>query len=274
MSGRTASGAAIVLLAAMMAVAPAAQAGRDCEPAPLSAADWRNNIELATRTAQALDASGASAAVIGRVGQDLSAHRQVYSHLALVYRDDGALAGKGAWRVAHKLNACGRSESTLYRHGLLEFFSDGLHRWQAGIVILSPPLQHRAAQALRDNAALTALHEPRYSMLAYPWATRYQQSNQWLIETLAVMAEPGITSRPRAQAWLRFHDYQPDTVHVSALKRLGANATTAHIAFDDHPFGERMAGRIDTVTADSVLRWLSRSGLGSPLHVVTLPDGG
>ena len=38
---------------------------------------------------------------------------------------------------------------------------------------------------LRDNTAAARLHEPRYNMLAYPWATRYQQSNQWALETLA-----------------------------------------------------------------------------------------
>ena len=39
-------------------------------------------------------------------------------------------------------------------------------------------------------------------MLAYPWSTRYQQSNQWAIETLAYAMEPTSITRERAQAWL------------------------------------------------------------------------
>ena len=47
---------------------------------------------------------------------------------------------------------------------------------------------------------------------------------------------------------------------------------TAHIAFDDHPFGRRMGGQIDTVTVDSVFAWLERAGLGNaPLRLRTLP---
>ena len=40
------------------------------------------------------------------------------------------------------------------------------------------------------------LDEPRYNMLAYPWATQYQQSNQWAIETLAMAALGSFKSPP------------------------------------------------------------------------------
>ncbi|WP_229458757.1 DUF2145 domain-containing protein [Massilia glaciei] len=30
----------------------------------------------------------------------------------------------------------------------------------------------------------------------------------------------------------------------------------ANIAFDDHPFGRRMAGQIDTVTVESIVRFI------------------
>jgi hypothetical protein len=57
------------------------------------------------------------------------------------------------------------------------------------------------------------------------------------------------------------------------LTRLGARVSSAHISFDDHPFGRRMAGQIDTVTVDSVFSWMERSGLGNaPLRLRTLPD--
>jgi hypothetical protein len=115
---------------------------------------------------------------------------------------------------------------------------------------------------LRDNFTVARLHEPRYNMLAYPWSTRYQQSNQWALETLAFVLEPAATDRSRAQAWLRLRGYQPTTLHIDALRRLGARVGSVNIAFDDHPTAQRFSDRIDTVTADSALDWLMRSGLG------------
>ena len=76
-------------------------------------------------------------------------------------------------------------------------------------------------------------------------------------------AEPGITQRAHAQAWLGFKGYQPSTLRLGPLTRLGASTTTAHIRFDDHPHGKRFSDRIETVTVESVLDWLERSGLGS-----------
>ena len=105
-------------------------------------------------------------------------------------------------------------------------------------------------------------------MVAYPWSERYQQSNQWAIETLAMAEDPAADSRARAQAWLRLKGYEPTTLHLSAFRRLGAEMLSANVAFDDHPFDKRFGDRIETVTVDSVFRWLDRSGLGGKPEVI------
>jgi hypothetical protein len=105
-------------------------------------------------------------------------------------------------------------------------------------------------------------------VVAYPWSTRYQQSNQWAIETLALAEDPAAATRERAQAWLRLHGYEPTTLHLSAFQRLGARVTKANIAFDDHPNEKRFSDRIETVTVDSVFRWLERDGLGGTAQVI------
>ena len=79
----------------------------------------------------------------------------------------------------------------------------------------------------------------------------------------ARVEEPAAIDRVRAQAWLKLRGYGPAVLHLSTLKRLGARVTSANIAFDDHPDGQRHRGRIATVTADSVFLWLARSGLAS-----------
>ena len=99
-------------------------------------------------------------------------------------------------------------------------------------------------------------------MVSYAWGTRYQQSNQWAIETLALAAEPHALRREQAQAWLRLKDYRPTTLRIGALTRLGGRMTAGNVAFDDHPPTQRFADRIETVTADSVLDWLQRAPLG------------
>jgi len=135
-------------------------------------------------------------------------------------------------------------------------------------VALSPEAQTKLLPLLRDNQRLAQWHTPRYSMLAYPWSTRYQQSNQWAIETLAGALDDAASTRPRAQAWLQLHGYEPTPLHINAFARLGGRMTQANIAFDDHPSAKRYSDRIETVTVDSVFAWLQREGLGGAAQVL------
>ena len=265
-----------LLAAAIVGAGDTALAGQNCEARRPTLDSIRRDLALAASVASQLDelaqSDGSRVVLIARAGQDLSRYGLRYSHLGIAYRDDAAVNGRGAWRVVHKLNECGSSRSTLHRQGLAEFFSDGLYLHEAGVVVLKHTIAARLTPHLKDDGVLTALHEPRYNMLAYPWSGAYQQSNQWVIETLALLVEPGVVSRAAARDWLRRQNYRPSTLHIDAVTRLGARVGTAHIAFDDHPFGRRMAGQIDTVTVDSVFAWLERTGLGSaPLRLRTLP---
>ena len=250
------------LLALALALAVhGAQAGRPCENQPLEASSVERGMALAESTARALDASGANVVVLARAGQDLSKYGLTYSHLGFAYRDPTA-QGTTMWRVAHKLNHCGSAEAALYRQGLGDFFLDRPHRYQAAFIVLNPEAQAKLMPILRDNARVAAWHTPRYNMLAYPWAQTYQQSNQWAIETLAGAMEPAANTRRSAQAWLQLRGYEPTVLRLGALTRLGARATAANIAFDDHPNEKRFADRIETVSVDSVFAWLQRTQLG------------
>ncbi len=80
-----------------------------------------------------------------------------------------------------------------------------------------------------------------------------------------------MNTREQAQAWLRFKAYEPTTLRLGAMTRLGARVSSAHIAFDDHPNDKRFSDRIETVTVDSVFDWLTRSGLGSAPQRLALP---
>ena len=258
----TAARRGALIATALLAAAHTAHAGRSCEMRPPSVEGIQRSMQLAEHTARELDRSGAQVVVLARAGQNLSEYQLRYSHLGLAYRDGER------WRVVHKLNQCGTANGSVYRQGLGEFFLDDLYQYEAAIVIPTPEVQARLLPALKDNARLAQLNTPAYSMVAYPWAQTYQQSNQWAIETLAMTQEPAAQTRARAQAWLQLQGYQPTTLRISALKRLGARVTAANVAFDDHPNEKRFTDRIETVTVDSVFAWLNRSGLSGPVQVI------
>ena len=257
---------AVAVAAVACAFASAATAGRSCEQRPPTALAVTRAMDLAERTAIRLTQSGADVVVIARAGQNLSEYGLRYSHLGFAYREG---EGKTAvWRVVHKLNECGTAHASLYRQGLGEFFLDDLWQYEAAVVVPAPRTQAHLRALLVDNAAVVRLDTPAYSVVAYPWSSRYQQSNQWAIETLALAEDPAAATRERAQTWLRLHGYEPTTLHLSAFKRLGARMTRANVAFDDHPNEKRFSDRIETVTVDSVFRWLERDGLAGPVTVI------
>ena len=256
----------LAALVALAAVTPFAHAGRSCEQRPPSAVSVSRAMQLAERTATRLTQSGASVVVLARAGQNLSEYGVRYSHLGFAYRE-----GEGnttVWRVVHKLNQCGSARASIYRQGLGEFFLDDLWEYEAAVVVLTPQAQAHLRALLADNVAVARLDTPAYSMVAYPWSDRYQQSNQWALETLALAEDPAAATRERAQAWLRLHGYEPTTLHLSAFKRLGARLVSANVAFDDHPNEKRFSDRIETVTVDSVFRWLERDSLGGTVQVI------
>jgi hypothetical protein len=266
--------AAAAALLALAFAATTAHAGRSCEAQIPEAANVVQALQLAERTANILDASGAQVVVLARAGQDLRKYGLRWSHLGFAYREaagEPAADGKptpGVWRVVHKLNTCGAATADVYRQGLGEFFMDDLFRYEGAYAVPTPALQAALLPLLREDWRVTQLHQRAYSMVAYPWAQTYQQSNQWAIETLAMAQEPGITSRERAQAWLQFKGYEPTTLRLGALTRLGARMTAANVAFDDHPNEKRFSDRIETVTVDSVFDWLQRSGLAGRVQVL------
>ncbi len=256
--------AAALALALGVAAGGAAHAGRPCENRPLDVATVRQGMALAERTARRLDATGAQVVVIARAGQDLGRYGLTWSHMAFAYRDR---AGQ-PWRVVHKLNHCGTPVGSIYRQGLGEFFLDRMFRYEAAFVVLSPEAQARLLPVLLDNDRVVRWHCEAYSMVAYPWAQTYQQSNQWLLETLAGAMAPAALTRRQAQAWLQSRDYRPTTLRLGPLTRLGARVGSANIAFDDHPNAKRFSDRIETATVDSVFEFLGRSGLGGPVQQV------
>jgi hypothetical protein len=265
-----------VAAAALVLAVPTAFAGTPCEEQVASPELLVRSMQMADLTRTALEGTGDDVVLIARVGQDLSAYRLIYSHAAFAVRAHPA----GAWSVVHKLNTCGTATSALYDEGLINFFSDAPVRYQAGIWRLAPAVQARLKNALLGTKARD-YHEPQYSLAAYPFSTRYQNSNGWVLEMLAyaIAPEGAATTRTTAQTWLASNGYQPTELALGTMTRLGARISKANIAFDDHPSSLRWKGRIQTVSVESIVTWLRTlpngcQAMGCPELPVVLPPAG
>lgn len=258
-----------VVLAAAIGFAAPAFAGRACESGQVSPATIERGLRLAQRTHETLEAAHArdrvQVVLLARAGQNLTKYGLHWSHLGIAYRTQGP-AGQPAWRVLHKLNHCGTGEAAVYRQGLGEFFLDDLWRYQAAWVVPSAPAQAALLALLQDERRALRLHHRPYSIVSYAWGRRYQQSNQWALETFASALAPSAATRPAAQEWLRAAGYEPATLRIGPLTRLGGRMGAANVAFDDHPHDKRFADRIETVSVESVFSWLQRAGFaGAPV---------
>jgi hypothetical protein len=257
------------MLALALAAAGTAHAGRPCEDRPPTVQAVTQGLALAERTARALDASGAEVALLARAGQDLSAYRLRWSHLAFAYRVQPPSAdGPGTWRVVHKLNHCGSDHAGVYRQGLGDFFLDSPHRYEAAFAVLRPDAAQRLRPLLADNAAMARWHARRPGFRSATGCFAGSACPRRSSPRCSGALVPEAVNRERAQAWLRLQGYEPTRLHIGAFTRLGGRLTKANVAFDDHPNHLRFSDRIDTVTADSVFAWGTRSGLTEPERTV------
>ncbi|WP_051278981.1 DUF2145 domain-containing protein [Chitinilyticum aquatile] len=258
----------IVLL--LNLIAASAWAGRTCKDEPPKAEVFRKAMAAGHASQQKLDELQPQVALIARVGQDLSDYKLRFSHVGFVWRDPAA---GGQWRVMHLLNQCGTTQSDLWREGLGNFFMDDPFAYDALIIVPAPAVQQKLQAWLRTPAAMQALRGERYNMVAYPFSTQYQNSNQWVLEGLAaaMSQDLAIKNRAQAQQWLKLMGYQPTELRINTAKRLGGRMFRANIAFDDHPTDRRMSGKIDTVTVDSVLAFLQAQSRDVRTHVVPAP---
>jgi hypothetical protein len=276
---------AAVFLALLTTWADPANAGRSCEAAqPPKLSSVQNSLTLAALTHTALESefakSGAQVVLLARAGQDLSKYRLRYSHLGWAYRVPLAASNVKAsnepgdarsvpppaaqWLVVHKLNSCGTDVADIYRQGLGEFFLDDPLRFEAAWVVPTADIQAKMMPLLQSSNDATRMHVRPYSMVSYVWSERYQQSNQWAIETLG-SAMTGSRERRAIYAWLQQSGYLPTELNIPALTRLGGRLTRANVAFDDHPSELRFSDRIRTVTADSVFQWMVATRLSGPV---------
>lgn len=251
-----------LLLTALLTLAMPAFAQPVCAPRYPPPTTVAAMFDMAALTADTLDAlPDVDVAIAARGGQDLSKYGLRHSHLAFLVRND-----QGGWDVAHLLNRCKTDSSDLYREGLVNLVGESSISTDLRVGIPAPALRAALKSLLTGPATRArALHQPRYSMLAYPGSSEYQNSNQWILEVTAAamaQAEDGtiLGNRDEALAWLTRKGYLPTRMHIGIGKRLGARFFADNVAVADHPASERISGNYSVVTVESTFDFLHRSG--------------
>jgi len=217
---------------------------------------------LAEQTYHALDRLGQDVVLIARMGQNLSQFGLKYSHLGFAVKG----LRRGEWAVMHLLNAEDGTKSGIFQEGMVNFYSDQPFRFEAALISLPAETQSRLRDVLLHQGKL--LHCPQYSLTAYPWALEVQNSNQWVLEVLACALQPADlpVSREQAQRWLSEKGYEPSTLHIGLPTQWAGPLLRDSIRFSDQPEEARREGRVQTVTVDSVVNWLT--GPKSPFGAV------
>ncbi len=249
-------GVFLSILLVFVSVVPAT-AGQSCRQKAPSVAMVTSAAVAAKATYQALEKSGAQVAIVGRIGADVSKHGLRYTHAAFAMRNHP----KGRWLLRHQLNICATDSSVIFDQALLNFFLDDPFAYDALVVIPKPRLAQRLEAVVLSPTA-RALHTSDYSMIAHPFSTRYQNSNQWLLELIAAAEAPvgGVTSRTEAQAHLRHAGFRPSRISLSGFEVLGASLFRANIRFGDHDASAQQSGRYEVVSVESVRDYLAARG--------------
>jgi hypothetical protein len=236
---RRAAAALLALLLSSLAL-PAAHAGasRFCdESVRLTATQQDTLLRFGAVIREALEASGARVALIARSGLDLGSFGVRYSHAGLALRANP----NAPWSVRQLYFACDEQRPRIFDQGLAAFVLgfDDADSGHVSVVFLPEAAARTLESVALDDARALSLLGARYSASAYPFDTRYQNCNQWVIEMLAAawsgVAGGGDAPRVQAQAWLRDRGYAPTVFRVGSPLTYAAAAFVPWVTLDDHP---------------------------------------
>ena len=229
-----------------------------CDPSHvLDTASQDRLIRVAAIVKRELEASGQPAALVARSGLALGWLGERYSHAGVSSR----ASSNAPWSVRQLYFSCDEQRPRIFDQGMSGFVL-GVHDASEGylsIVTLPPEAARRLDEAARHNATALSVLGLDYSANAYPYATRYQNCNQWLAELLATAWADDSSvphNRQQAQDWLSTQGYQPTELQVwrpvLAVARL-----FPWLYFDDHPDALLSEGKLQ-VSLPPALEQLAR----------------
>ncbi|MNR84388.1 hypothetical protein D3C72_151870 [compost metagenome] len=237
--------AAVSVAGAAHAASGASAASNFCDRAhQLTAGQQDRILRFAAVVREELAAVNSSAVLISRSGLDLSRFNIRYSHAAIAWRDDDQI-----WTARQLYYACDEERPRIYDQGIAGF-AMGIDNPTLGYISIvqlpAEPAQTLKA-ASQDKARILRLLAATYSANAYAYGLRYQNCNQWVMETLAAAwggLPDGEDLRERAQVWLQQAAYAPEPTSVDSHWLMFAAGFVPLIHLDDHPVEDRYAMKL------------------------------
>lgn len=215
-----------------------------------------------------LAARKARLAIVARTGRDPSILPAGvnFTHLAfwvlsdIVYADGSR--GRG-YRVYNLYQRAGDpSASDLVQDSPADFFA-GAYRLDAGIIVPAPALQDKLLRVIQ-SPAYSALHNPRYAVLANPADPRFQNCTEHVLNVLmASLYDTANAAQIRANIAAHF---EPQIIRVDGLQRALGGAVSAALTTADH------GAVVKTATFGSVARFMEKHGLTQRIYRIT-PQG-
>jgi hypothetical protein len=244
---------AVAVCAVGSAQASSSGASRFCDRTqPLTAAEQDRLLRFAAVLREELAGAEDSVALVSRSGLDLSRFGIRYSHSALAWRSDD-----GIWSARQLYYACDERRPRIFDQGLAGFAmgTDDAALGYLSIVRLPADSVRALRTALLDNRRVLHLLAATYSANAYPFSTRYQNCNQWVMEMLAAGwgdLPDGEDLRERAQGWLRDAHYAPQPVDVDSRLLMLASYFVPLLHLDDHPDDDRSSMKLQVSLPSTV----------------------
>ncbi len=228
---------------------------------PLQAAAFSKQME------RDLAAKGARVAMVFRAGRmrDKLPEGIAYTHGGFwVYRDIQTADGKSlkGYAVYNLYAGDGdnwpKIESRLIQDYPLDF-TRGSTVNDMAVIIPSPEMQRRIL-AVIDSPTYAKVHNPEYSLVANPWARKYQNCNNFMLNVIA--AAVWETDDPnRITANLKAH-YEPTVVKTSGLVRFFGPIADQRLRTDDQ------GSIVRTATYESMAVFMKQNNLLQEAYVL------
>ena len=165
-----------------------------------------------------------------------------YSHEGVALKDGADLP----WTIRQLYFACDERKPRVFDQGMAGFLfgTDDPDRGWISLVLMPPADAQPLREAALDDARALRVLATTYSANAYPFSTRYENCNQWVMELLADAwggLDPGAAdARAQAQDWLRAQGYVPATIEVPVHPMVWLVGFFSLLHNDDHP-GDNLA---------------------------------
>ncbi|MFL5298328.1 MAG: DUF2145 domain-containing protein [Phenylobacterium sp.] len=203
---------------------------------------------------------GAQVALVFRTGRPRSqlpdgiryTHGAFWVHREIATADGRQLSGYAVYNLyAGDGRNWPKAQSRLVQDYPFDFVR-GSYVDDVAVIVPSPEMQRRIL-AVIDSPAYERLHNPAYSLVANPWAARYQNCTNFMLDVVGAAAWQ-TDDAGRITADLKAH-YQPTVVKAGPLMRLFGPIADSRLRTDDQH------GPIRTATYESVAAFMDRNGL-------------